>query len=139
MVCRNIFEHCGKNVNVERLAFFGKGDKIRIGDNSGLGCNCVVPNGSIIGDNVMMGPNCYIISQNHNFDRTDVPMIQQGTSESLPIVIEDDVWLGRDVLITRGRKISKGTIIAAKCVLTKDFPPYSIVGGNPSRLLRSRG
>lgn len=137
-MCLRIFEHCGKNVNIERLAFFGRGDLIRIGDNSGLGYNCVLPNGSKIGKNVMMGPNCYIISQNHNYDRIDIPMIEQGTSDSTPVVIEDDVWIGRNVTITKGRKIAKGSIIAAQCVLTKDFPSYSIVGGNPSRLLKSR-
>lgn len=58
--CRNIFEYCGKNVNIEKGAWFGRGTRLRIGDNSGLGINCVIPDGSIIGNDVMMGPNCYI-------------------------------------------------------------------------------
>lgn len=137
-VCRHIFAYCGKDVNIERGARFGNGFRIQIGDNSGLGVNCVVPDGSIIGRNVMMGPNCYIHARNHAFDRTDVPMIEQGYSKSKPIIIEDDVWIGRDVSIMVGRHISKGSIIAANCVLTKDFPEYSIVGGNPGKLIRSR-
>lgn len=138
MICKHIFEYCGKNVNIERGAYFGAGTKIRIGDNSGLGVNCVIPNGSIIGENVMMGPNCYIHERNHAFDRIDIPMINQGYASRKPVVIEDDVWIGRDVTITVGRHISKGSIIAANCVLTKDFPEYSIIGGNPSKLIRSR-
>lgn len=63
--CSHIFEYCGKNVNVEKGAKFGSGHKVRIGDNSGIGVNCVIPNGSHIGNNVMMGPNCYIHSRNH--------------------------------------------------------------------------
>ena len=137
-LCKVIFESVGKNVNIERGAHFGKGFRIRIGDNSGLGINCQIPDGSIIGSNVMMGPNCYIHAMNHIFTRTDIPMIQQGFGPSEPVVIEDDVWIGRDVTIMVGRHISKGTIIAANCVLTKDFPSFSIVGGNPSCLIRDR-
>ena len=52
-------------------------------------------------------------------------------------VIDDDVWIGRDVTIMVGRHISKGTIVAANSVVTKDFPEYSIIGGNPAKLIRS--
>ena len=137
-ICRHIFEYCGDNVNIEHGARFGAGTRIRIGNNSGLGVNCVVPNGSIIGENVMMGPNCYIHERNHSFSRVDIPMIKQGYAPPKPIIIDDDVWIGRDVTIMVGRHIAKGSIIAANCVLTKDYPEFSIVGGNPSRLIRSR-
>lgn len=137
-LCKNIFAYCGKNVNIERKANFGSGSELRIGNNSGLGMNCVVPHNAVIGNNVMMGPNCYVHSRNHAFSRTDIPMCKQGYTESYPLIIDDDVWIGRDVSILVGRHIFEGTIIAANCVLTKDFPAYSIVGGNPSRLIRSR-
>ncbi len=137
-LCKNVFAYCGENVNVERKANFGNGYELRIGNNSGLGMNCVVPPNSVIGENVMMGPNCYVHSRNHSFSRTDIPMCQQGYTESYPLIIDDDVWIGRDVSILVGRHISKGSIIAANCVLTKDFPSYSIVGGNPGKLLKSR-
>lgn len=55
LVCKNIFKYCGKNVNIERLAFFAKGTNIRIGDNSGLGLNSRVHDNTILGKNVMMG------------------------------------------------------------------------------------
>ena len=133
-----LFEYCGKNVNIEKGAQFGSGSKIRIGDNSGIGVNCVIPNGSHIGSNVMMGPNCFIHHRNHRFDRMDIPMIEQGYSPSEPITIEDDVWIGQNVTIMVGRHISKGTIVAANSVVTKDFPEYSIIGGNPAKLIRNR-
>lgn len=135
---RHIFKRCGKNVNVERGARFSKGFNIEIGDNSGIGVNCFIPDGSVIGNDVMMGPNCYVHAHNHKFDRTDIPMREQGFTEWKPIVIDDDVWIGRDVAIMAGRHISKGTIIAANCVLTKDFPEYSVVGGNPGRIIKNR-
>ena len=86
----------------------------------------------------MMGPNCYIFSINHETSRTDIPMRLQGNTAPKYTIIEDDVWIGRNVLMTPGRHIAKGSIIAAGCVLTKDFPEYSIIGGNPGKFIRSR-
>lgn len=125
-------------MNIERKANFGSGRGIVIGDNSGLGVNCCIPSNTIIGSNVMMAPNCFIHANNHKIDRLDIPMIKQGAEEPKQTVIEDDCWIGRNVTMTPGRHISKGTVIGTNCVLTKDFPEYSIVGGNPSRLIRSR-
>ena len=137
---RRIFKKCGKNVNVERKACFGSGREIEIGDNSGLGINSNIPSNTKIGNDVMMGPNCYIIKHNHAFDRTDIPMRLQGyqSKGNVQTVIEDDVWIGMNVLMTPGRHICKGTLIGAGALLCKDFPKYSVVGGNPSRLLKYR-
>lgn len=136
--CKRIFKHCGKNINVEHGAKFGTGNKICIGDNSGLGIRCNVPSNLTIGKNVMMGPDCTILDKNHIYDRTDIPMIQQGATPRKPTIIEDDVWIGCQVLIMPGRTIKQGSIIAGGCVLSKDFPEYSIIGGNPSKLIKSR-
>ena len=137
-LCKQIFKKCGKNVNVERGANFGSGRNVEIGDNSGIGVNASIPSNTIIGKDVMMGPNCYILPHNHAFDRLDIPMCQQGFTEKKTTIIEDDVWIGRDVLMTPGRRISTGTIIAGGTVLCKDFPEYSIVGGNPSKFIKNR-
>lgn len=136
--CKHIFKHCGKEVNVEHGAQFGTGVGISLGDKSGLGVNCWVPSNLTVGNHVMMGPNCTILDRNHEHSRTDIPMMFQGDTERKPVVIEDDVWIGCQVLIMPGRTIKKGSIIAGGCVLCKDFPEYSIVGGNPSKLIKSR-
>lgn len=139
IVCKAIFKECGKNVNIERGAYFGSGKELVIGDNSGLGINCHVHPNTIIGKNVMMGPNCYMLNSAHIFDKVDVPIIDQGMKKgNAQVIIEDDVWIGQDVTIVSDKTIKKGTIIGACCVLTKNFPEFSIVGGNPSKLLRSR-
>lgn len=137
-LCKRIFEYCGENVNIEQGAFFGAGIHVRIGNGSGIGINASIPDGTVIGENVMMAPNVYVHNRNHRFDRTDIPMRYQGYSEEKPLIVEDDVWIGQDVTIMVGRKISMGSIVAANTVLAKDFPPYSIIGGNPSKLIRSR-
>lgn len=138
LLCKNIFKYCGKNVNVEHGACFGSGRMVELGDNSGLGINCMVPSDIKIGKDVMMGPNCYILSQNNKISDLSIPMNQQGFVKKGCTVIDDDVWIGRDVTFTPGRHIAKGSVIGACCLLCKDFPEYSIIGGNPSRLIKSR-
>lgn len=124
-------------MNVERRVYFGKGLQIVIGNHSGIGPHSKVPDDIVIGDYVMMAPHCTILSYNHNFNNIQVPMCEQGRTKKSTI-IEDDVWIGQDVLFTPGRHVSKGSIIAARSVLTKDFPPFSVVGGNPSKVIKSR-
>lgn len=138
LCCRNIFLKCGRNVNIERMAFFGSGVNLVIGENSGLGINCVVPSDIIIGKNVMMGPNVYILEANHNFESKEKPMIDQGNTLRKQCFIEDDVWIGRQVIFTPGRIVKIGSIVGAGTVLTKDFDPYSVIGGNPSKLIKLR-
>ena len=73
------------------------------------------------------------------FDRTDIPIRNQGKINNRDqVIIEDDVWIGREVMIIGSRNIKKGTIIGARTLLAKDFPEYSIVGGNPAKLIKSR-
>ena len=138
MLCKHIFKKCGKDVNIERGAWFGTGANLEIGDCSGIGINAHIPSDTIIGKYVMMGPNCFILDVNHKIDDTDIPMALQGHSIRKTTIIEDDVWIGRSVSMTPGRYISKGSVVAMNCVLTKDFPAYSIIGGNPSKLIKMR-
>lgn len=133
-----VFRKCGKKVNIEHGAVFGCGFDIEIGDRSGIGIDCTIPSDTIIGDHVNMGPNVFILSRNHRFDRTDTTIQSQGYCPNRQTIIGDDVWIGRNVTMTPGRNIQKGTIVGACCLLCKDFPAYSIVGGNPSQLIRSR-
>lgn len=121
VLVKRIFLKCGENVNIESRVCFGSGRNIVIGNNSGIGVRSTVPSNVIIGENVMIGPNLYILAQNHSFNRVDIPMIEQGFSEKKISVIEDDVWIGRNVLMTPGRRIKKGTIIAGGCSCVKIF------------------
>jgi acetyltransferase-like isoleucine patch superfamily enzyme len=55
-----------------------------------------------------------------------------------PIILEDDVWVGENVLVLSGVTLSRGTVVAAGSVIVKSTPPYSIVGGNPARVIKYR-
>ncbi len=86
----------------------------------------------------MMGIDVLIINQNHCFERTDVPMCQQGLQSEQPVEIEDDVWVGDRVVILPGVKIGRGAILGAGSVVAKDVPSWAIVGGNPAKVLKFR-
>lgn len=135
---KQIFRKCGKISTIDRKAYFGKGFGVEIGDYSGIGANCFLPNNIIIGKYVMMAPEVFIANNNHEFVDISTPMCFQGYRESKITIIEDDCWIGRRVIMTPGRHIGKGTIVAAGSVLTKDFDEYSIIGGNPAKLIKKR-
>lgn len=136
--CKHIFTYCGRNVNIERGALFGSGFKLKIGENSGIGVNCVVPSDIEIGDNVLMGPCCFFLYRNHAYISKEKTIKSQGYTEREKTIIGNDVWIGREVLFTPGRVVADGTVIAARTCMCKDFPAYSVVGGNPARILKKR-
>ncbi len=137
---KKIFKKCGMVSIIDTHAYFGDGKEIEIGDGSGIGAYNHLPNDIKIGKHVMMGPDIYVIgnAENHEFARTDIPMCQQGKRHVNPTIIEDDCWIGARVVMTSGRKVAKGSIVAAGAVLTKDFKEYSIIGGNPANLIKRR-
>ena len=93
--------------------------------------------GILIGYFVRIGAQSLIISSNHIYNRTDLPIFQQGIS-SKGLEIEYDVWIGARSTILDGVKIGKGSIIAAGSVVNKDIEAYSIVGGVPAKLIKKR-
>lgn len=131
-----MLRHCGTDVNVERGARFCC--DLSLGDRSGLGINCSIQPCVTIGCDVMMGPECMMFTTNHTIADLSVPMDRQGFDAPRPIVIEDDVWIGARVIILPGVRVGRGSVIGAGSVVTHDIAPYSIVAGNPARLIRSR-
>ncbi|MCZ4244149.1 acyltransferase [Pedobacter punctiformis] len=115
------------------------GEGLRIGNNSSIGTyNYIGCSGFIdIGNNVMMGPRVGLFAENHKFERTDIPMHEQGVEREF-ITIEDDCWIGTNSVILSGVTIGKGSIIAAGSVVTKSVEPYSIMGGVPAKLIKKR-
>ena len=133
---KGYIQYCGKCVNIQPKSTIAR--RVYIGDYSGIGRNCMIQGNVNLGKHVMMGPEVYIYTQNHEFKRTDITMDQQGWKSEKPVIIEDDVWIGSRVTILPGVTIGKGCIVGASAVVTKSCPPYSIVAGNPAVVVKSR-
>ncbi len=86
----------------------------------------------------MMGPRVTILTMNHDFSDTSRPMIEQGHTENRPVVVEDDVWIGVGVILLPGVRVGRGAVVGAGAVVTKSVAPWSVVGGNPARVIGAR-
>ncbi len=138
VICRQLFSHCGKEARIEPRAFFNSGRNVSIGDYSSIGEKTKIRGSVKIGDHVMMGEEVLIISWNHAFSRTDIPMVQQGFQEEKTVTIGDDVWIGSRVILLAGVKVGRGAIIGAGAVVAKDVPDWAIVVGNPAKVIKMR-
>ena len=120
------------------------GRNLVIGYNTILSCEDGL--GIFIGDNVGIAAYCYLRTSNHKIDNVNIPILQQGhdfkslsyKDSNYSIIIEDDVWIGAHSIILSGSYIGQGSVISAGSVVSSKIPPYSIVVGNPARVIKSR-
>nr|WP_193331329.1 acyltransferase [Pseudoalteromonas ulvae] len=90
-----------------------------------------------IGDNVLIGPEVIIYSQNHIFLSHEKLINEQGYDKH-KVIIENNVWIASRVTILPGVKIGAGAIVAAGSVVTSNVEPYTIVGGVPAKFIKKR-
>ncbi|MGM9551170.1 MAG: glycosyltransferase [Clostridia bacterium] len=136
-LAKGMFQHCGKNVTVEHGAFFGGGREIEIGNNSSIGLNARISGPLSIGDDVMMGPNVSIYTQNHETENIYKPMRLQ-TAPKKKVTIGNDCWIGANAIILPGVTIGNGVIVGAGAVVSKDVPDMAVVGGVPAKIIKYR-
>jgi virginiamycin A acetyltransferase len=110
------------------LSYGTSGEELRIG------CYCSIAGGVR-----------FVLGGNHRMDtfstypfRHRFGDIESEAQTKGPIIVEDDVWVGVGALILSGVTLAKGTIVAAGSVVTKSSEPYTVIGGNPARLIRRR-
>jgi maltose O-acetyltransferase len=127
----------GNRCEIEPHVNFGLRPRVRIGNYCQVNRGAALRN-IVVGDYVMIAPNVVILDRQHEFDRTDVPMVMQGTTIYPETIIEDDVWIGQNSILLPGLRIGKGAIVAAAAVVTKDVPAYAIVGGVPAKIIGRR-
>jgi len=136
-LCKRLFKSIGRSVNIERRVFFGRGDRMEIGDYSGLAEGCNIQYAKI-GSYVGISDVLYI-HRNHEYMDKNTPFILQGYREEQPLIVGDDVWIGHRCILLPGVKIGTGAVIGAGSVVTKDVPEYAVVAGNPARIIKWRG
>jgi len=91
-----------------------------------------------IGKYCLFAGNCFVGGVQHGFERSDVPIVQQELIMKGGIRIEDDVWLGVNVVVNDGVTIGKGAVVGAGSVVTRDIPPYKIAVGVPAKVVNTR-
>ena len=143
-VKRPAFAACGTRVLFDPFGSYTY-STIRLGDDILIGRRATIwavpPAYVQLGNKVMLGPNVTIIAGDHVTDvvgsyMADVTDKTPGTD--LPVVVENDVWIGANVTVLKGVTIGRGSVVAAGAVVTRSVAPYSVVGGVPARVLRHR-
>ena len=115
--------HCefGKTISIGNKSFINMGATFL--DNAPI----------TIGDHVLIGPNAQFYTVSHP---TDYRKRREWISTCLPITIEDDVWIGGNVVICQGVTIGARSIVAAGAVVTKDVASDTLVGGQPAKRIK---
>jgi len=112
----------------------GMGD-VHIGARTFIGIANVLIGPLRIGNDVIVAENVVFSGLNHQYATIDLPIKDQPCSTA-EIVVEDEAWIGANAVITAGVRVGKHAVVAGGSVVTKNVPPYSVVGGNPARVLK---
>lgn len=138
--------HCGKNVMIKPNTSIFKGlENFYISDDVRIARYATIYSTKakvFIGSKVGIAPYVKIVTGNHRIDCVGHYMFdanyEKRPEDDRDVIIEGDNWIGFNVTILSGVTIGRGCVIAAGAVVTKSFPPYSIIGGAPARVLKYR-
>lgn len=136
----------GRSCTLEQNIFFkydgiwAAGQRIVIGNHCFVGA-CVefnIRQGISVGDHCLIASGCKFIDHDHGYTTRDIPMSIQTGGAEMAITLEEDVWLGVNVVVLKGVKIGRGAIVAAGSVVINSIPSYEIWGGIPARKISER-
>lgn len=114
------------------------GAKIIIGNQCGFSGTVIGAKESItLGNNVLCGGNTFITD--FDWHCVDPDKRRTGDPPSKPVAIEDNVWLGANVMVLKGVTIGKNSVIGANSVVVKSIPPNVVAGGNPAVVIKQLG
>ena len=140
----------GTASSLGRNTIVGSPELLEIGDRTVIIDDCAFgasgSKGIWIGNDVMIARGTYFHAANHKIDDLELPISRQGTesieipfnNKTYGIVIEDNVWIGSNVVITSGTHLGTGSVVSAGCVVSGDYPPFSVLAGNPARVVYNR-
>lgn len=134
-LCKSI----GDNVSIKEGVYLLNVNNLSIGNNVSIHPMTYIEaaGGVEIGDDVSIAHSVTIMSATHNYDSKEIAIKDQGV-EFKPVVVENDVWIGAKSTILCGLTVSKGSIIGANSVVTKNVEKNTIVAGAPARVIKTR-
>lgn len=137
VLLKNLAKSCGDNVSIHPGVYLFNLNKLSIGSNVSIHPMCYLDaaGGLSIGDNVSIAHNCSLLTANHTWDDTSLP-IKYNPEVLAEVVIGNDVWLGCGVRILAGVRLANRSVIAAGAVVNRDTEKSSVYGGVPARLLK---
>lgn len=130
---------CGTNFCCFHGAKLISKKHIIVGNNVRIGPFCYIDGGGglQIGSNSVFGPKVTVIAQSHNYYSPDLLPYDDKTINR-GVIIEDNVWIGSCAKILGGIRIGEGAVIAMGSVVCKDVPACAVVGGVPAKLIKYR-
>lgn len=131
----------GRGVMIRPSSYYGidlgrgltMGNGSSIGPHGYIGCSGKIT----IGNNVMFGPKCSLFAENHVFSDKEASIKSQGVHQQ-GITIQDNCWIGSNVVILDGVTIGEGSVIGAGTIITKDVPSYSVIVDRRDKIRRER-
>ncbi len=129
----------GKNTLIKNntIIYAKENSEIIFGDNSSTGhhSEISVSNSVKIGDDVIMGAYTYITDSNHSYEDKSLPIRKQAMTVG-KVEIENNIWLGRNVMILKDSKIGSNSVVAAGSIVTKEFDGNVVIGGIPAKIIK---
>ena len=111
---------------------------LEIGNHTNIGYQVVI----LVGERVSIGSHCMIANRcfiagadNHHIDPIKRRTEPEPKESLRPLIIEDDVFVATGSTVNKGVRIGRGSVVAAGSVVTKNVPPYTVVAGNPARVV----
>ena len=132
---------CGRGIHCLWSVVIGPRRRldVTIGSDVGIGGNTLIACDVEIGCKTLIASHvAFVGKDDHRYDVVGKAMWDSGRGPQARIVLEDDVWIGYGSILLSGVRIGRGSIVAAGSLVTKDVPKYSIVGGNPAKVIKMR-
>jgi acetyltransferase-like isoleucine patch superfamily enzyme len=116
--------------------------KIVLGSGCKIGRRSTISsrNQIILQPDVLLAPSVLIMDHNHEFSNTNLPIHEQGVTEGGRIIIEKNCWLGYGAVIVCNHGelvVGRNSVVGANAIVTRSFPPFSVIAGNPAKLLKT--
>lgn len=109
---------------------------LTIGDYTRIGLGNTIIGPAHIGNHVNLAQNVTVTGLNHNYQNIEKRIDEQGVS-TLPVTIEDDVWIGANAVVLPGVTVGTHSVVAAGSIVSRNIPPYSICAGSPARIIKT--